>query len=193
MLREFIVENRDEIIRRAQARLIARRHWILEHWSPASSVSDRARDAASLVEHASYSDGTIAASAKTHGGNLTALGFTIRQVVHDYGDVCQAVTELALALSAPISVDEFHTLNRCLDTAIAEAVTEHARPTSEAQTTDQVRRTAHVAHDLRDSLQTAILSYNALKAGTIPITGMDRHRAGAQPVGPANHHRSKHC
>ena len=49
------------------------------------------------------------------------------QVVHDYGDVCQAITELALERKAPITVKEFHTLNRCLDTAIAEAVTEHAR------------------------------------------------------------------
>ena len=52
------------------------------------------------------------------------------QVVHDYGDICQAITELALELKAPITVKEFHTLNRCLDTAIAEACTEHARVTA---------------------------------------------------------------
>ena len=43
------------------------------------------------------------------------------------GDICQAVTELALEQHAPITTEEFHTLNRCLDTAIAEAVTEHGR------------------------------------------------------------------
>ena len=49
------------------------------------------------------------------------------QVVHGYGDVCQAVTELAMELESPISADEFKTLNRCLDEAIAQAVTEFAR------------------------------------------------------------------
>jgi hypothetical protein len=41
------------------------------------------------------------------------------------GDVCQAITELAVELNAPISTDDFRTLNRCLDDAIAGAVTEY--------------------------------------------------------------------
>ena len=43
-------------------------------------------------------------------------------MVHDYGDVCQSVTALAVEQHAPISTDEFRTLNRCLDNAIADAV-----------------------------------------------------------------------
>ena len=58
------------------------------------------------------------------------MGFDVSQVVHDYGDICQAITELAREQKAPITVKEFHTLNRCLDAAIAEAVTEHARITA---------------------------------------------------------------
>ena len=49
------------------------------------------------------------------------------QVVHDYGDVCQAITELAVEMNAPISTDDFRMLNRCLDDAIAGAVTEYGR------------------------------------------------------------------
>ena len=41
-----------------------------------------------------------------------ALGFTVSQVVHDYGDICQAITELAIEQNAPITTDEFRTLNR---------------------------------------------------------------------------------
>ena len=37
---------------------------------------------------------------------------------------------LAKAHAVPITVDEFRTLNRCLDTGIAEAVTEHTRLTA---------------------------------------------------------------
>jgi hypothetical protein len=65
----------------------------------------------------------IANTAALHGHDLLALGFSVDEVVHDYGDVCQAVTELAVELDAPISVTDFHTLNRCLDNAIAAAVT----------------------------------------------------------------------
>src|SRR5690348_15397486 len=56
---------------------------------------------------------------------LLQQGFTVDQVVHDYGDLCQAITDLAFDQSAPISTDEFRTLNRCLDNAIADAVTEY--------------------------------------------------------------------
>jgi len=47
-------------------------------------------------------------------------GYRVDQVVHDYGDVCQAVTELARERRVPITVDEFQILNRMLDNAIAE-------------------------------------------------------------------------
>ena len=33
------------------------------------------------------------------------------QVVHDYGDVCQAITELAVELDTPISTNDFRTSN----------------------------------------------------------------------------------
>ena len=47
--------------------------------------------------------------------------------MHDYGDVCQAITELAVELNAPIGTDDFRVLNKCLDEAIASAVTQYAR------------------------------------------------------------------
>ena len=65
----------------------------------------------------------IGIGATAHGKQLLALGFTVDQVVHDYGDLCQAITDLAVERDAPFAVDEFRTLNRCLDNAIADAVT----------------------------------------------------------------------
>jgi hypothetical protein len=66
----------------------------------------------------------IGASAAQHGRALLKLGFSVDQVVHDYGDLCQAITDLAFERDAPFQIDEFRTLNRCLDNAIADAVTE---------------------------------------------------------------------
>jgi hypothetical protein len=65
----------------------------------------------------------IGRSATKHGTELLRLGYTVDQVVHHYGDVCQAVTDLAVRKKAAITTDEFRTLNRCLDEAIADAVT----------------------------------------------------------------------
>ena len=66
------------------------------------------------------------------------------QVVHDYGDVCQAITELAVEMDAPISTDDFRMLNRCLDDAIAGAVTEYGRERnqSDARWRDRARERA---------------------------------------------------
>src|SRR6185503_6098637 len=36
----------------------------------------------------------IGTTAAEHGDELQRRGFTVDQVVHDYGDVCQAVTDL---------------------------------------------------------------------------------------------------
>src|ERR1700719_4557050 len=64
----------------------------------------------------------IGRAAALHGAELLRRGFTVDQVVHDYGDVCQCVTALAVERATLISTDEFRTLNRCLDNAIAAAV-----------------------------------------------------------------------
>jgi hypothetical protein len=99
------------------------------------------------------------------------LGFTVSQVVHDYGDICQAVTEIAIEQNAPISTEEFKTLNRCLDTAIAEAVTEHARIAAESRPTIDSHRAWQIAQETRDRVNTAILAYQALTGGTVAING----------------------
>ena len=49
----------------------------------------------------------IGVAAAIHGKALLALGFTVEQVVHDYGDLCQAITELAHERDAPFQVEEF--------------------------------------------------------------------------------------
>lgn len=118
-----------------------------------------------------FSSDAIGSSATRHGAELLAAGFNVAQVVHDYGDICQAITELAAEQHAPITVEEFHTLNRCLDTAIAEAVTEHTRLTSQRRSEEEVERLGQAAHELRDLLNGALLAFHALKRGTVAING----------------------
>ena len=116
----------------------------------------------------------VGATAALHGHDLFLKGFTIEQVVRDYGDVCQAVTNLAVETGAQISVDEFRTFNRCLDNAIAGAVTEYAKNTPASndyslQTLDA--RLGPQAQQLRNFLNTAILAVTAMKAGSVGTGG----------------------
>jgi signal transduction histidine kinase len=117
-----------------------------------------------------FSDDAIGNTAARHGAELLA-GFNVAQVVHDYGDICQAITEIAVEQRAPITVEEFHTLNRCLDTAIAEAVAEHTRLTALGRSEQEIEPLGQDAHELRDLLNGALLAFHALKRGAVAING----------------------
>src|SRR4029434_10369324 len=116
----------------------------------------------------------IGRSAARHGHDLKLQGFTVSQVVHDYGDVCQSITDLALHLNAPINVEDFRTLNRCLDDAIASAVTEYGRGNQPVLDTESVRddeRLGFLAHEIRNLVGTASLAFEVLKTGDVGIGG----------------------
>jgi signal transduction histidine kinase len=117
----------------------------------------------------------IGVGATAHGRTLMTLGYTVDQVVHDYGDLCQAITDLAVEREAPFPVAEFRTLNRCLDNAIANAVTEFSaqRDASTAlqNSADENQRLGVLVHELRNFLQTATLALAALESGKVPVGG----------------------
>jgi signal transduction histidine kinase len=175
MLYQFITLHRDDIVARTRDR-VRGRPWPsvsrgeIEYGVPLflTQLSDTLRLEATP---APFSSDAIGSSATRHGAELLALGFNVAQVVHDYGDICQAITEIAVERNAPITVEEFHTLNRCLDTAIAEAVTEHTRLTAQKQSGEEVERLGQAAHELRDLLNGALLAFHALKRGTVAING----------------------
>jgi hypothetical protein len=116
----------------------------------------------------------VGTTAALHGRDLFHEGFSIEQVVRDYGDVCQAVTNLAFETGAAISVDEFRTFNRCLDNAIAGAVTEyakHAPASNDDNLETSTSRLRSLAQELRSHLHTAILAVTAMKAGSVGTGG----------------------
>jgi hypothetical protein len=114
-------------------------------------------------------------TASAHGRQLLHLGYSVDQVVHDYGDLCQAITDLAVERDAPFATEEFRTLNRCLDNAIADAVTEFVvqRDVNIAvhHSADVTQQLGSLAHELRNSLQTATMAFTALESGKLSIAG----------------------
>jgi hypothetical protein len=116
----------------------------------------------------------IGRAAALHGNELQRLGFTVDQVVHAYGDVCQAITGLAVEQSAPISTDEFRTLNRCLDNAIADAVTAFgvgSETSVKANANTTLERLESFGDEQRRLVDIALSSYAAIKTGNIGLSG----------------------
>jgi signal transduction histidine kinase len=137
--------------------------------------------ASESVRNGTASDGQrasaseIGSMAALHGRDLLERGFTLEQVVRDYGDVCQAVTNLAHKTGASIEVGEFRTFNWCLDNAIAGAVTEYAYRQAVVTTEDGFQalnsRLGPLAHELRNYLHIATYAVKAIKAGSVGMSG----------------------
>lgn len=139
----------------------------------AEPMDSRKVSGASGGENSIFSE--LGATAALHGKDLLYQGFTVEQVVHDYGDLCQAITDLAFELRAPIETDEFRTLNRCLDNGIADAVTAFNQQ-RDADVADQHsealnERLGFFAHELRNMLLTATLALDAIKTGNVGLGG----------------------
>jgi signal transduction histidine kinase len=175
VLHEFLAAHRDEIIRRCRAKVATRSvppptEAEMNHGVPV--FLDQLRVALRLGQ---VTNPEIGRSAIQHGHDLLCQGFTVSQVVHDYGDVCQAITELAVELDAPISTDDFRTLNRCLDDAIAGAVTEYGRERNQSgidgESARGSERLGFFAHELRNLMNTAIMAFEVLKTGNVGVTG----------------------
>jgi len=175
MFHEFVTLHREAIIARTRQKVGARTaqqptEGVLKHGAPLflEQLSDTLRREQETLGRPTSLE--MARSALLHGAELRKAGFTVGEVVHAYGDVCQAVTELAIELGVPISADEFKTLNRCLDEAIAQAVTEYSRQRDLSLPRGAARH-AYFVHEERNLLQNAILAFEALKTGAVGIAG----------------------
>ncbi len=175
MLQEFIALYRDEIISRCRARVAKR---VIPPPSDAEINHGVPLFLDQLVE-ALRSGGAnnlaIDMSAGQHGHDLLLKGFTVSQVVHDYGDVCQTITELAVETNAPMSTADFHTLNRCLDNAIAGAVTMFMRESQQSRFEEAAdrndERVGFLVHELRNLVNTATVAFEVLKTGSVGASG----------------------
>jgi hypothetical protein len=159
----FICSHRDEIIGRCRSKVANRAN-------PAATEAEIDRGVPlfldQLVDELREGPSTgqaIGRSASQHGRDLLFQGFTVGQVVHDYGDICQSVTDLALEQAAPISTDDFRTLNRCLDDAIAGAVTEFSRQ----QDIDRLGE----SHQLQSLIDSTITAFEVLQEGSVGVGG----------------------
>lgn len=173
LLHEFLTANREEIIARTRAKVANRSapratQDELENGIPLflTQLVGMLRTPATELGHAA-----IGKSAVRHGDELQRRGFTVGQVVHDYGGLCQAITELAVDSSTSIKSEEFKILNGCLDDAVAFAVTEFGRQREQSISDEGVEHLGVLAHELRNALNSATLAFGALQSGVVGTSG----------------------
>jgi hypothetical protein len=171
VLHEFVESRRAEIIARTKAKVAARAALGAPEADLTYGVPLFLDQLVASLKHHTLPSDEMNASAAKHGAEMLRLGFDVGAVVHDYGNVCQAVTELAFEVKAEVTVDEFHTMNRCLDDATAQAVTEHGRMRDKTMADQGTDGTGALASELRNRISTAMLMFSMLKAGTMTIRG----------------------
>ncbi len=184
MLHEFLTSNRQELIRRCQANVTDR---VERTGIPAAIAYGVPLFMQQLVDTLRVEQSTptrrdghtvptpaptqIGRTAALHGTELLRLGYTVDQVVHDYGDVCQSITALAVEKKAKISADEFRTLNRCLDDAIADAVTSFGAARQVSVDIDAATSQQRFVDEQRRLVDIALQAYAAIKTGNVGFTG----------------------
>jgi hypothetical protein len=190
MLIEFVTVHKQEIVDRCRAKAASRR-------TPEAPIAAVDHGVPKLLEELvdqlrlkQVTNPEVRKTATKHGRDLLNQGYTVSQVVHGYGDVCQAITEIAVKLNAPISADDFRILNRCLDDAIAAAVTEYASERDhsfEEETADETQRLRVLARKLRISIETSRTALEAIQSGRVGIAGstgtvLDKNLSDAQSL-----------
>jgi hypothetical protein len=188
MLHEFLAAHRHDLIRRCMRKASKRNLPVaasahLEHGVPmfvGQLVEALRREAATGGAKGKNSDSSSAVlaegrrTAALHGKALLKEGCSVEQVVHGYGDICQAITELAGQENSPVTVEEFHTLNRLLDNAIADAVSSYGRHREAAGARgSQVmhERMGSLAEQQRELLNTALKALDAIRFGDLGLKG----------------------
>ena len=171
MLDEFVHTHRSAILDRTRAK-------VAERTAP-RPTKEELRDGVPLfldqliaaLGRTNGSTAEISESAARHGADMLRFGFTVGLVVHTYGNICQAVTELALESAAALTTDDVHTLNRCLDDAIAGAVTAYSAGRDHSLATQGTERLAGLAHEIRNLLHAGMLAFASIEKGSVGVSG----------------------
>jgi hypothetical protein len=177
MLYEFLIDNREKLLALVREKTVG-----ISESRPTSERSEQGlpeffeylidelkRESEGLPKkHPDWANTRKTTS--MHGEELSRLGYTVSQVVHGYGVLCQAITELSVAAHTPISALEFSALNYSLDVAIADAVTGFTEQ-KDVENVNSNKEIGFLVHELRNSLAAAIIAQSMIKKGVVGTGG----------------------
>src|SRR5256885_200032 len=172
LLHQLMADHRDELLALAKDRISRQR--------PASPDLDAVRDAnlPAFLEAVLASIRSVGLeSGEAGSGNVTPvpgepIRFDIDELVHEYGSLCYSAMEIARRKGASIPLREHQALNQSLDDCIARTLMEWEQVKRQDGEEHAAQRLGFVAHELRNALHTAAISFQAIRSGRIPVQGL---------------------
>ncbi len=101
-----------------------------------------------------------------HASGPVASGYTLAEVVFSYGIISEAIAELAEKAEYVLSATEHTQVNRLLDNVIATAVSVFEGDLNRVRDLSEAQRIGTLAHELRNSLQSATISLEMIGSGS---------------------------
>jgi signal transduction histidine kinase len=117
---------------------------------------------AALQRRESADDGLEAA--EDHGVHRLALGFSLDQVVREYGAMRTAIFAVAGDAGVEVGTRDYEVIFDCVINGIAGAVSEYSRQRDAEMQRQATEHVAFIAHELRNPLSSATLAVAALQA-----------------------------
>jgi signal transduction histidine kinase len=112
-----------------------------------------------------------ATTAAAHAIVRKRQGFDLSRVIHDYGLVCDSITELLHEHDERPSAREFQILNRCVDEAVSQAAEAFWSETHEDDQQEKVERLAFLAHEIRNAVSSANMAFELIRYGRVAVDG----------------------
>jgi signal transduction histidine kinase len=110
-------------------------------------------------------------TARQHGLKRKNQGFDISRIVHDYGLVCDLVSEAAMNYGYNPDPREFQMVNRCVDEAIAMAVESFSNERMATEQRDKAETLGSLAHEIRNALGNAMMAFEMIRSGRAGANG----------------------
>ncbi|HYS10174.1 MAG TPA: HAMP domain-containing sensor histidine kinase [Myxococcales bacterium] len=176
LLNEFLIERRDEVLQGAGE--------LIRKLRPGPAAIDFARD----QNLPAFLEAVIDAvrrrenlpsdpvPAPQRGGPPRShehwLDYDVDEVVYEYGSLCTTIVKVAERHGQLISPRQHQALNQALDENIAADVVAYEQKWRTGSTSQSNERLGFVAHELRNALHTAALSFQAIRSGRVPAQGV---------------------
>jgi len=115
------------------------------------------------------------ASASQHGSQRLRLGFDVGEVVREYGVLHECLIEAVADAGYPISPPEQCLVARAMSEGIADAVSQYVEQRDAELERQASEHLSFIAHEVRNGLASAMLTYQALRASSgVPDGALER-------------------
>jgi signal transduction histidine kinase len=168
MLPEFIADHRTEILDGIRQSLVER--YPTRDPSELMKGIDQALDDITIgIRDQDATHARALENARRHGAERKAQGFDLSRLVHDYGLVCETISQTALVYEQALDTREFQMLNRSVDEATASAVEAYSANLLRDEQDTQAEAVGVLAAEIRNAVGSASMAFEVVRSGHVGL------------------------